>query len=148
MFPASITSLITFLMRSSNSPRYFEPATIPARSSVTTRLFLTVSGTSPLTILSASPSAIAVFPTPGSPIRQGLFFVRLDRICTTRIISVSLPITGSSFPSFARYVRSLLYWFNVCVVPSFFLLFLFLLRSSLCWLMSSPIAISVSIYNF
>jgi hypothetical protein len=39
-----------------------------------------VSGTSPLEIRCASPSAIAVFPTPGSPIRQGLFFVRLPKI--------------------------------------------------------------------
>ena len=37
-------------------------------------------GTSFLTILRASPSAIAVLPTPGSPIRQGLFFERLQRI--------------------------------------------------------------------
>ena len=34
-----LTSWITFLMRSSNSPRYLEPATMLAISSVTTRLF-------------------------------------------------------------------------------------------------------------
>ena len=55
------------------------------------------SGTSPLTILSANPSAIAVFPTPGSPIKHGLFLVFLDNILITFLISVSLPITGSSF---------------------------------------------------
>ena len=41
---------------------------------------------------------IAVFPTPGSPIKTGLFLERLDRICTVRRISSSRPITGSSFP--------------------------------------------------
>ena len=74
-FPASVTSRMTFLIRSSNSPRYLEPATIPDKSSVTTRFPRTVSGTSPDAIRWASPSAIAVFPTPGSPIRHGLFFV-------------------------------------------------------------------------
>ena len=38
------------------------------------------SGMSLLTILRASPSAIAVLPTPGSPIRIGLFFVLLEII--------------------------------------------------------------------
>jgi hypothetical protein len=38
------------------------------------------SGTSPLIILWAIPSAIAVLPTPGSPIKIGLFFVLLVRI--------------------------------------------------------------------
>ncbi len=31
-------------------------------------------GTFPFAILIAKPCAIAVFPTPGSPIKQGLFF--------------------------------------------------------------------------
>ena len=31
--------------------------------------------------------------------RIGLFFVRLERICITRFISLSRPTTGSSFPS-------------------------------------------------
>ena len=87
ILPSSITSLITFLIRSSNSPLYLLPATIPERSSVITRLFLTVSGTSPCTIRCARPSTIAVLPTPGSPIRHGLFFVRLERICTSLRIS-------------------------------------------------------------
>ncbi len=46
----------------------------------------------------ASPSAIAVLPTPGSPINTGLFFVRRESTCMTRRISWSRPITGSSFP--------------------------------------------------
>ena len=50
-----------------------------------------VSGTSPATIRWASPSTIAVLPTPGSPISTGLFFVRRDRIWMTRSISVLAP---------------------------------------------------------
>ena len=43
-----------------------------------------VSGTSPLAIFWARPSATAVLPTPGSPIRHGLFLVRRPRICGTK----------------------------------------------------------------
>ena len=39
-----------------------------------------VYGTSPLTMLCAKPSAIAVLPTPGSPNNIGLFLVRRDNI--------------------------------------------------------------------
>ena len=60
--PWSVTSSITDLRRSSNSPRYFVPATMPARSSTTRRFPASVSGTSSLTIRWAMPSAIAVFP--------------------------------------------------------------------------------------
>ena len=114
-FPSEITSETTRLIRSSNSPRYFDPATIPERSSVSTRLPPITSGTFPSTIFCASPSTTAVFPTPGSPTRHGLFFVRLLKIWTTRAISSSRPITGSSLPSLASCVRSLLYWFKVGV---------------------------------
>ena len=79
-FPSSLTSLIILLILAWNPPRYFEPATIAAKSSVISRLSLTVSGTFPSTILLAMPSTIAVLPTPGSPIRHGLFFVLLLRI--------------------------------------------------------------------
>ena len=54
---------------------------------------------------SASPSTTAVLPTPGSPIRTGLFFLRLDRICMIRSISVWRPTTGSSLPSEACLVK-------------------------------------------
>jgi hypothetical protein len=47
----------------------------------------------------ARPSAIAVLPTPGSPISTGLFFLRRDSTWMTRSISFSRPITGSSLPS-------------------------------------------------
>ena len=53
----------------------------------------------------ARPSTTAVLPTPGSPISTGLFFVRRERICITRSISVCRPTTGSSLPSAASFVR-------------------------------------------
>ena len=65
-----------------------------------------ISGTSEFTILIARPSATAVLPTPGSPIRTGLFFVRLARICITLSISFSLPTTGSNLISCAAKVKS------------------------------------------
>ena len=40
------------------------------------RLCFRLSGTSPSTMRRASPSTMAVFPTPGSPMSTGLFFVR------------------------------------------------------------------------
>ncbi len=80
----SVTSLRKALSRSSNSPRYFAPAIIEPMSIAMRRLFLRESGTSPLTMRRARPSAMAVLPTPGSPMRTGLFFVRRERICMTR----------------------------------------------------------------
>ena len=64
------------------------------------------SGTSPLTMRCARPSTIAVLPTPGSPISTGLFLDLRDRICTTRRISASRPMTGSSRPARAAATRS------------------------------------------
>ena len=72
----SLISARTALRRSSNSPRYFAPAIIAPRSRDTNRLSRRDSGTSPATIRCASPSTTAVLPTPGSPIRTGLFLVR------------------------------------------------------------------------
>ncbi|KAG1323438.1 hypothetical protein G6F63_012995 [Rhizopus arrhizus] len=57
----------------------------------------------------ARPSTMAVLPTPGSPIRTGLFLVRRCRIWMVRRISSSRPITGSSLPWRARSVRSKVY---------------------------------------
>ena len=65
-------SLSTALSRSSNSPRNLAPAMSAPRSSETSRLFLRLSGTSPLTMRCASPSTIAVLPTPGSPMSTGI----------------------------------------------------------------------------
>ena len=88
----------TALSLSSNSPLYFAPAMSAPISSAKMCLSLSPSGTSPLTIRWASPSAIAVLPTPASPIRTGLFFVFLDNIRMTFLISSSRPMTGSSCP--------------------------------------------------
>ena len=103
------SSLSTDFRRSSNSPRYFAPASSAAMSSTSTRLFFSVSGTSPLTMRCARPSTMAVLPTPGSPISTGLFLVRRCRIWIARRISSSRPITGSSLPWRARSVRSRVY---------------------------------------
>ena len=108
IFPwESSISLRMAFSRSSNSPRYFAPASIDPKSRATTRLFLRISGTSPETMRCAKPSTMAVLPTPGSPINTGLFFVRRERTCTTRRISSSRPMTGSSLPRLANSVRSL-----------------------------------------
>ena len=103
-FLISFKSIFTL---SSNSPRYLVPAIIAPKSRLITSLSFKLSGTSPLTILWAKPSTIAVLPTPGSPIKTGLFLVLLDKICISLLISSSLPTTGSSFPFLARLVKFL-----------------------------------------
>ena len=114
IFPSLFfTSSRTAFRRSSNSPRYFAPATSAPISSEKMVLSFKPSGTSPLTILWASPSTTAVLPTPGSPISTGLFFVLRDRIRITLRISSSRPMTGSSFWSLAFSTRSWPYLFNV-----------------------------------
>ncbi len=103
---AACSSSITCLRRSSNSPRYLAPATMALMFSSTRRLSRSTSGTSPWTMRWASPSTMAVLPTPGSPISTGLFFLR--RASTSMVVSTSFerPITGSSLPSRASRVRS------------------------------------------
>ena len=108
-----LTSSSTALSLSSNSPLYLAPATKAARSSAKSFLDLSISGTSPLTILCASPSTTAVLPTPGSPISTGLFLVLRLSILITFLISESLPITGSSFCSLALSTRSVAYLLSV-----------------------------------
>ena len=93
-------------IRSSNWPRYFVPATTAVMSRATTRLSNKMRETFFWIILKASPSTIADFPTPGSPIRIGLFFLRRLRIWAKRSISFSLPTTGSKRPSSAAFVIS------------------------------------------
>ena len=78
-------------------------------SSDSRRLSFRPSGTSPLMMRWARPSAMAVLPTPGSPISTGLFLVRRCSTWMVRRISSSRPITGSSLPSSARLVRSTVY---------------------------------------
>ena len=106
---AAVTSFTTDLSRSSNSPLYLAPAIKAPISSENTSLSFKLSGTSPSTIRCANPSAMAVFPTPGSPTNIGLFLVRRVRICSTRRISSSRPITGSSLPFLANSLRFLAY---------------------------------------
>ena len=104
--PSRFTSSMADFMRSSKSPRYLVPATMPVRSREMSRFFFSISGTSPWLIFRASPSATAVLPTPGSPMSTGLFFVRRESICITRCISSERPMTGSILPSLAWAVRS------------------------------------------
>ena len=105
MLPRFLISSTSDFTRLSNCPRNCVPATSDVRSSRYSSLPSRRNGTSPETSLCAIPSAIAVLPTPGSPIRQGLFFERRDKIWSTRSISLSRPIIRSSFPAFALSVR-------------------------------------------
>ena len=105
-FPALLTSASTWFTRSSNSPRYLVPATMDTRSRLSSRLPRRGSGTDPEAMRRASPSATAVLPTPGSPMRAGLFLVRRARIWITRPTSRSRPTRGSRFPRAAIRVRS------------------------------------------
>mmetsp|Transcript_4404 Transcript_4404/g.13971 ORF Transcript_4404/g.13971 Transcript_4404/m.13971 type:complete len:420 (-) Transcript_4404:346-1605(-) len=118
-FPAAAaTSSTTALSRSSNSPRYLAPAMSRPMSSEMIVRPLSASGTAPLTMRCARPSAMAVLPTPGSPTRHALFLVRRLRIWIVRLISSSRPITGSSLPALASFVRSRPYWSSASVVAS------------------------------
>ena len=63
------------------------------------------SGISPSTIILASPSAIAVLPTPASPTNNGLFLRRRQRIWIVRSTSGRRPMRGSVRPSSARRLR-------------------------------------------
>ena len=105
-FCASINSFMMVFRRSSNWPRYLVPATIKERSSCRMRLSASGGGTSPLAMRCASPSTMAVLPTPGSPIKTGLFLVRRQRIWIMRSSSFSRPTKGSSWLSRADWVRS------------------------------------------
>ena len=82
------------------------------------RLPFMPSGQSPFTMRRARPSAMAVLPTPGSPISTGLFLLRRLSTCMQRRISSSRPITGSSLPLCARSVRSMAYFFSASMPPS------------------------------
>ena len=116
----SLISFNTFFRRSSNSPRYFAPAIKAPKSKDHILLPFRVLGTSPFTIRIARPSTIAVLPTPGSPIKTGLFFVFLDKIRIILRISSSRPITGSTLLSLTASVISRPYFsktfsFSSCI---------------------------------
>ena len=108
-------------IRSSNCPRYFVPATMAVMSRLTTRLLKSTGDVLCLAISCANPSTMALLPTPGSPINIGLFFFRRPRISMTRRISLSLPTTGSSFPSLAACVKSVEKLSRIGVLPFPFL---------------------------
>ena len=100
------TSAITDLRRCSNSPLTLAPACSKPKSTSRMETRRSAGGTSPAAIRKASPSTIAVLPTPASPVRIGLFCRR--RINTSMIwrISASRPSMGASWPARARAVRS------------------------------------------
>ena len=99
--PLRRISISTSRSRSSNSPRYLVPATRFAILRLMSRFSFSWGGTFPAAIRWASPSAMAVLPTPGSPTKAGLFLFFRHRIPTTASISRFLPITGSISPALA-----------------------------------------------
>ena len=107
-----LTSFKTLFKRSSNSPRYLAPATSAPISKLNTVRSFRFSGTSPRTIRWARPSAMAVLPTPASPISTGLFLRLRERIRITLRISLSRPMTGSSLLARAISTRSCPYFFR------------------------------------
>src|SRR6266576_1060051 len=100
------SSRTSFRMRSSYWPRNVVPASRATWSSATTRTSLSAGGTSPAATRCASPSTIAVFPTPAVPISAGLFLLWRSRMSITRAISASRQHTGSRSPRRACAVRS------------------------------------------
>ena len=97
-------AVITSLSFSSNSPLYFEPASKLPISNPHTSKFCINFGTVFSLIRVASPSAIAVLPTPGSPTISTLLLKRFAKTVTISSSSVALPITGSSWSSFASWL--------------------------------------------
>ena len=115
---ADSISFRTAFRRSSNSPRYFAPAISAPMSRAISFLLRKLSGTSPSMMRRAKPSAMAVLPTPGSPISTGLFLVRRDNTCIARRISSSRPMIGSILPSRATSVRSRAYFASASKLSS------------------------------
>ena len=115
-----VTSFKTPFKRSSNSPRYFAPAIKAPISNEKIVFDFKFSGTSLRTIRWAKPSMMAVLPTPGSPIKTGLFFVLRDKIRTTSRISSSRPITGSCLPDLTASFKLRAYFFNASYCSSWF----------------------------
>ena len=77
--PAAVISASTALSRSSNSPRYLAPAiSAPTVERPDALALQSLRHVARDDAPGARPSAIAVLPTPGSPINTGLFFVRRE----------------------------------------------------------------------
>ncbi len=100
------TSSITWRRRFSNSPFMLAPAWSRPMSSTRTVTSLSEGGTSPEATRCAKPSTTAVFPTPASPVRMGLFCRRRSSTWMIWRISSSRPEIGSISPERARSVRS------------------------------------------
>ena len=90
----------TSLKRSSKSPRYLLPASIAPMSKLYTLYSFKNSGTLLFSMLYASPSAIAVLPTPGSPTISTLFFCLRPNASASDSSSSPRPIIGSTLPRF------------------------------------------------
>ena len=107
-FGRSFSSRITFWIRSSNMPRSIVPATMLFICRLTTWQSRSRTGTlsGSNSMRRASPSAIAVLPTPGSPISiTELARSRWQRISSTCWISLSRPNTGGSLSCRASRFR-------------------------------------------
>ncbi len=99
-------SVMTPFSRCSKSPRYLVPASSAPMSRAKMRTSRNSPGTSPRATRRASPSAMAVLPTPGSPTYSGLFLRRRASTWMVRSSSLARPMSGSMRPSRARAVRS------------------------------------------
>mmetsp|Transcript_24113 Transcript_24113/g.58988 ORF Transcript_24113/g.58988 Transcript_24113/m.58988 type:complete len:247 (-) Transcript_24113:383-1123(-) len=102
----AVTSWMMDCNRSSNSPLYFVPATRVESSNDMRRVPFSLGGHWGDTRICAIPSAMAVFPTPGSPIKQTLFLRRRTKVRMQDLISLSRPWTISNSPSLACAVKS------------------------------------------
>ena len=109
---------ITFFRRFSNSPLTDAPAWRSPRSRPHKSTLRKWSGTSLLAIRKASPSTMAVFPTPASPTRMGLFFLRRLRMSSACRISLSRPKIGSILPSRANWVKFVQNWVSTSAWPA------------------------------
>ena len=103
--PLISISLSTYLIRSSKSPLYFDPATIAPISTDQISLSASNFGTSLSTIFLARPSAIAVLPTPASPTIITLFLRLRASVSCNANTSSSRPINGSILLSSASLLR-------------------------------------------
>src|SRR5438477_110786 len=101
------SSRTSLRIRSSYCPRNAVPASRATWSRATMRASFSAGGTSAAAMRCASPSTMAVFPTPAFPISAGLFLLWRSRMSTARAISASRQRTGSRSPRRAWAVRSM-----------------------------------------
>ena len=87
----AVTSCTTAFRRSSNSPWYLAPAIRAPHVERVDRLRFQVLGHVAVDDTPGDTLGDGRLPTPASPTRIGLFFVRRERICSTRRISLVTP---------------------------------------------------------